>query len=587
MRQYPFLHVNRYALVAIACLSFCHASLVAADPAAPTQHLVQQQLAAGEFGPAITAARGVEDPALRDKLLSEIAAAQGAAGAPKAALATAADINSDLARKAMLSSMAAQSGPGSNSGSGSKRGARGGAAMADFTSLIELITTTLKPDSWDDVGGPGAIDEFRGGVYVDTAGLMSKLPPRTDASLVAVRRAGLDVTQTGDPRRAAPLRKVSLTRLEREAQLLQAQGRAPTEAMQTLAGLQRIQYILVYPATGDIVIAGPAGDWRRNVEGRFINPATSAPVLQLDDLVVTLRNAYSDLGRFGCSITPRQGNLAAAKAVNEKWSLRPLKTGEREKWLGEFRAALGRQDIEMYGIDRRTHAGRVLIEADYRMKLVGTGLEEGVPGVASYLSTIQLDKNGNPPPMNVLRWWFTLNYDAVAATESRDAFELRGPGVKVLSENELLTEKGERVHTGDSDELTKRFAQSFTQHFDELSVKYPIYAELRNVFDLSLVAAVIHSHDLPGQVGWHLTHFGADGDYRPVLANAPTEVESVLNRRIIGGKHVVTIVSGGVRAEPRGLTQREAIKTDDSGAIPGQRQASTPQNLPRNAWWWD
>jgi hypothetical protein len=219
--------------------------------------------------------------------------------------------------------------------------------------------------------------------------------------------------------------------------------------------------------------------------------------------------------------------------------------------------------------------------------LVGIGLEEGVPGVASYLSTVQLDKNGNPPPMNVLRWWFTLNYDAIAATDRRDAFELRGPGVKVLSENEMLTETGERVHTGDSDELTKRFAQSFTSHFDELSVKYPIYAELRNVFDLSLVAAIIHSHDLPSQVGWHLTHFGPGGEYQPLLGHAPTEVESVLNRRIIGGKHVVAVVSGGVRADARGLTQRDAVKSDEAGSILGQRQAGAPQNLPRNAWWWD
>jgi len=29
---------------------------------------------------------------------------------------------------------------------------------ADYDSLIELITATIKPDSWDDVGGPGAVD---------------------------------------------------------------------------------------------------------------------------------------------------------------------------------------------------------------------------------------------------------------------------------------------------------------------------------------------------------------------------------------------------------------------------------------------
>jgi hypothetical protein len=31
---------------------------------------------------------------------------------------------------------------------------------ADYDALIELITTTIKPDSWDDVGGPGAVDQL-------------------------------------------------------------------------------------------------------------------------------------------------------------------------------------------------------------------------------------------------------------------------------------------------------------------------------------------------------------------------------------------------------------------------------------------
>lgn len=40
-------------------------------------------------------------------------------------------------------------------------GSMGGAAMADFDTLIELITSTIAPDSWEEVGGPGAIEEFR------------------------------------------------------------------------------------------------------------------------------------------------------------------------------------------------------------------------------------------------------------------------------------------------------------------------------------------------------------------------------------------------------------------------------------------
>jgi len=565
-------------LVTAAAVFVFDALVCAADPAAE----VEARLAAGEFGPALAVAGAIADPALRDKMLGNIAAAQAGAGGRRAALDTASDMSSDLARKAALGSLAA-----SGSGRGPMPGARGGGAFADFDSLIELITSTIKPDSWDDVGGPGAIDSFAGGVYVDSAGLLRKRPASTDMSLIAVRRAGMEAMSAGDPHRNSVLRKVSLPRLEREVQLLAAQGKQPSDAMQTLAGLKRIKYILVYPETGDIVLAGPAGDWRRDAEGRYVDAENGAPVPNLDDLVVTLRNAYSELGRFGCSINPRQDNLAAANAVSEKWSKQPLKPGQREKWLSEFRGAMGRQDIEVYGIDRRTHAGRVMVEADYRMKLVGIGLEEGTLGVTSYLNSIEIGKDGKLPPMKVLRWWFTLNYDALAATEGRDAFELRGPGVKVLSENELLTERGERVHTGDADELTKRFAESFTKHFDKLATKYPIYAELRNVFDLSLVAAVIHSHDLPGQVGWHMTHFGPDGEYAPELGAAPTEVESVMNHRVIGGRHVVAAVSGGVRVDARELAGPEAVKTDTYGQMAGERRASTAKELPRRAWWWD
>ena len=59
-------------------------------------------------------------------------------------------------------------------------------------------------------------------------------------------------------------------------------------------------------------------------------------------------------------------------------------------WLEQFRSQVGKQDIEVYGLDPRTRAARILVEADYRMKLVGMGLEEGVPGVTSYLNLIKL-----------------------------------------------------------------------------------------------------------------------------------------------------------------------------------------------------
>ncbi len=51
-------------------------------------------------------------------------------------------------------------GAGSHVPVGQGPGGLGGGAQADFDSLIELITSTVKPTTWDDVGGPGSIKQF-------------------------------------------------------------------------------------------------------------------------------------------------------------------------------------------------------------------------------------------------------------------------------------------------------------------------------------------------------------------------------------------------------------------------------------------
>ena len=89
----------------------------------------------------------------------------------------------------------------------------------------------------------------------------------------------------------------------------------------------------------------------------------------------------------------------------------------------------------------------MLVEADYHMKLIGMGLEPGTPGVSSYLASV----SDPATSMSLLRWWFTLNYEAVETTARRNAFQLQGQGVKVLSENELLTQQGQRLQTGKAD----------------------------------------------------------------------------------------------------------------------------------------
>src|SRR5262245_58972562 len=111
----------------VACWLCIPAVLFAGDPAAE----VAARLGAGEFGPALAAAGAAGNAQQRDQLLGKIAAAQAGAGATSASLDTAADISSDLVRRAALSQLGSQPFMG---------GARGGGSGADFTQLIDLIT---------------------------------------------------------------------------------------------------------------------------------------------------------------------------------------------------------------------------------------------------------------------------------------------------------------------------------------------------------------------------------------------------------------------------------------------------------------
>ena len=123
-----------------------------------------------------------------------------------------------------------------------KQNATGGAGgnQADFDTLIELITTTVKPDSWDEVGGPGSVSEFPNGVYVDASGELSRvLKPRESKELAIARLEALTADKNVDSKRASGLRKISLPRLEKHVQLRLAQGLRPTEEMLHLAGWKK------------------------------------------------------------------------------------------------------------------------------------------------------------------------------------------------------------------------------------------------------------------------------------------------------------------------------------------------------------
>lgn len=126
-----------------------------ADLVTPIPHFVPD----GEMGLA-----GLINNAYRGLGYGHIGGGMGAGFGPGAVLA---NVDSGSGRRPLNPAVMAQmgSGPAPGMGGGGTPvgfgpGGLGGGAAADFDSLIDLIKTTISPQSWDDVGGAGAIEPF-------------------------------------------------------------------------------------------------------------------------------------------------------------------------------------------------------------------------------------------------------------------------------------------------------------------------------------------------------------------------------------------------------------------------------------------
>ncbi len=361
-------------------------------------------------------------------------------------------------------------------------------------------------------------------------------------------------------------------------QLRAALGRPVDEEMQTLAGLERITHVLVYPESGDVVLAGPAGDWYLGRENRLLSVSNDRPVVLLADLLTLLRASSNKADRSAARSSRRPKGLHRVQAFVEESKRRPLAPGGLARWTDQLRDSLGRQNVRVYGIDPGSRAARTLVEADYRMKLVGIEREEGTLHVPSYFKIVR-DSGREPPSMGLLRWWFTVNYNALLTSPERDVYELSGQGVRLSSEDEFLSAQGQRVSTGVADARNQQFSDNFTKHFAEIAQKYPIYADLRNVFDLAVVSAVLKNEGVCERIGWHRLGFSDPRFVGTEHGFAPTSVESVAN-----GTTLAKLARDGRhqrRRERECLARRASIAVDTRGRLAKEHAQRHP--IPKNS----
>ena len=466
-----------------------------------------------------------------------------------------------------------------------------GGNQADFEGLTELIQSETS-GPWEDVDGSGGTisnTDQMAGIHVDPNGLLTRIAVAdTSGRLQELNQIVSAGNDNADITRRSRLRLVSLARLEQEvARRLDAGEPLPAD-IRHLAGLQQVRFVFTYPETGDIVIGGPAEGFRvSKTAGTAIGATSGHPVLQLDDLVTVLRAFTAEGGGvIGCSIDPRPEGLKRINDFvtrsNRKGELAP---GAVKNWTTQLGKALGRQDITITGVPADSRVARVLVEADYKMKLIGIGqLDAGkdVPGIFGLMSADEQKDSS----LDALRWWLSMKYSQVLHSAAGDAFQLVGPAVLCQSENEFVNARGERVATGQAEGSNQTFARNFTEHYAELSRKDRVFSDLQNIFDLALVAALVNRQGLAEQAGWDMGVFANHGEFRPAVHPVPRTVDSVVNHRVYNGHDVVVQVAGGVRADLGSLlADRKTIKA--TPRLNGIAPAARPASLAIDRWWWD
>jgi len=443
-------------------------------------------------------------------------------------------------------------------------------------SLLALLLAAVWPVAClAQMGGGFGFGQAVGGISIDAEGIVRNLDPQAVTTLADERRrllGGSAATKVT----AGQLRKVSLARIIAAVEKAAAAGTPVPDDVVFLGGLERITHVFVDPDGHDIVLAGPGDAASVDAAGNVVAATSRRPLLKLEDLVVALRAIDgARAGGIKCPIDPTPEGVTALQAF-----LRTQKTigANPDATLVAMQDALGPQRVTVGGVPADSRFARVLVAADYRLKRIGMGLEpSGVTELPSYLSMVPA---GAATAAALPRFWLEADYDPITRDPDELAWRINGRRMKCLTENDLFGADGTRKASGPGDAAAQQWCRLMTTHYDRLAAKQPVFAELANCVDLSVVAALVTGRQLADRAGLDLSPL-LDPVRLPLPAHGtPTSVPTVANGVKKGSRWVVS-ASGGVLFQPWGFASRT---TDSADVAPGRTAAIAARPASGCAW---
>ena len=297
-------------------------------------------------------------------------------------------------------------------------------------------------------------------------------------------------------------RAISLKVLQQKLKALHGTNSRPTN-LYYLCGINRIMGYVVDEANRDIILIG-------KVDKKL-------PPLYLDDFVVALRNAwhkYTELkgntryySNPGCSIDP---DPKVYRKLNQVWN----QTEDTDEAVKQWeKVCHSPQQVRVLGIPFNTHFARVMVKADYDMKRLVDGSDElsifafnSLMGMEFEREKVRIRKGETraAPINNLNRFWFSPGEYRFLEDDNMVMIELCT--VKLLTEEEHLSEEGNFVGAGRANPTAKQFAGDFTGFYDDIAAERPIFRELENLFRFVALARVLKLKSPHLKIGLNLDY---------------------------------------------------------------------------------
>ncbi len=444
----------------------------------------------------------------------------------------------------------------------------------NYTTLSKCLALALAAC----VLGPPPLTAQVGGIRIDAHGLLQQArildSVPTTPQPVAKRHA---------------TRTISLKRLERTvAEHIDADRQLPPD-VRFLAGLQRVDDVVLLPDQADVLLIGPAAGWIRLPTGEIVDPISHRPVLELDDLALALRfaaNPSSTESFIGCSIDPTTNGIKNYTRYLKSLS-GTINPNRVPKLVSSMQAAMGHQDVRIFGIPANSRFACKLVAADYRLKRVAMGFDRPpVRGLLNYMDL--LARSGKQAVKRQHRFWFVATHDGISRSPDGQNWHLSGSGLEVRT-----AAAGTPQDPSESDSKTKAapaarsMATNLTRCFPQLVQHIPVFGELENLVRLTVAAEIAVNAPLADSKTRWSSKVLADPDrYRTQPTFAPRRVPSLAAVRKARGRNWIFSVSGGIALQPPPV-QLQSFGTLDRKLATRIRRIQDKPHPTDNSWWWD